>query len=404
MFGKMFEKYARVVPEGRRRAELYGKYVFKVVSYLLTAAASIALIVELVIAGLEEEPTNAVLAVVTATMFVWWAFAATALVGFVRFRTAYNRALAAPCEEGEPEEYSAYRMKLRQERRAELKATGWALILAAAGFIAMVALTIADFSLNPESEDLGLFSYLGIGAFAVGLAVYLVTVISYNNKKAASGDNPVAVAAAEQQAIDAREGRADGYSLKTDTNLASFDYLFPTEEKRLKIKSLREKQVKAVTAALIVSVVAALVVAVMFFSDVFGRDLSGYAVPVSIAMISASVMAASLPFGVKINAVEREQKILLESTPEYELNLAVYRKYESFSKFKGKTLIFASVVALASGFALAALFPDKLWSFASVLAIIVGLLLNNRFVKTLRKEVIPLEREIDEKKSESKTL
>lgn len=172
----------------------------------------------------------------------------------------------------------------------------------------------------------------------------------------------------------------------------------------MKIKSLREKQVKAVTAALIVSVVAALVVAVMFFSDVFGRELSGYAVPVSIAMISASVMAASLPFGVKINAVEREQKILLESTPEYELNLAVYRKYESFSKFKGKTLIFASVVALASGFALAALFPDKLWSFASVLAIIVGLLLNNRFVKTLRKEVIPLEREIDEKKSESKTL
>ena len=157
----MFEKYARVVPEGRRRAELYGKFRFKVVSYLLIAAASIALIVELVIAGLEEDPSNTILAVVTATMFVWWAFAATALVGFVRFRTAYNRALAAPREEGEPEEYSAYRMKLRQERRAELKATGWALILAAAGFIAMVVLTIADFSLNPESEDLGLFSYLG---------------------------------------------------------------------------------------------------------------------------------------------------------------------------------------------------------------------------------------------------
>ncbi len=140
----------------------------------------------------------------------------------------------------------------------------------------------------------------------------------------------------------------------------------------------------------------------MFFSDVFGRDLSGYAVPVSIAMISASVMAASLPFGVKINAVEREQKLILESAPEYELNLAVYRKYESFSAFKGKTLVFALVIALATGFALAALFPDKLWSLACVLVLVAGLAINNYFVKTLRKEVIPLEREIDEKQSRNK--
>lgn len=79
MFGEMFEKYARVVPDGRRRAELYGKYVFKVVSYLLTAAASIALIVELVIAGTEKEPTNAVLAIVGVTVFAWWAFAVMSL-------------------------------------------------------------------------------------------------------------------------------------------------------------------------------------------------------------------------------------------------------------------------------------------------------------------------------------
>ena len=398
----MFEKYARVVPDGRRRAELYGKYVFKVVSYLLTAAASIALIVELVIAGTEKEPTNAVLAIVGVTVFAWWAFAVMSLVGFVRFRTAYKRALASPRGEGEPEEYSAYRLKIRQARRAELKATGWALILAAAGFIAMIALTAADFSLDPESEDLGLLSYIGIAAFAVGLTVYLLTVISYNNKKAASGENPGAVAADERQAIDVREGREQSYSLKNDTNLASLDYLFPTEEKLLKVKSLRQKQAKAVTAALILSVVAALVIAVMFFSDVFGSGLSGYAAPVFMAVVSVCTVTASLPFTLKINAVEREQKLILESAPEYELNLAVYRKYESFSGFKGKTLVFALVIALATGFALAALFPDKLWSLACVLVLVAGLAINNYVVKMLRKEVIPLEREIDEKQSRNK--
>lgn len=404
MFGKMFEKYARVVPNGRRRAELYVKYRFKLVSYFLTAAASVALLVELVMAGLEEEPSDAVLAIVLATFFAWWGFFVMALVGFVRFRSAYKRALDSPREEGEPEEYAAYREKLKHARRAELKATGWALIIAVAGFLAMIALTATDFYLNPESEDLGLYSYLGIGAFAIGLAVYLVRLISYNTKTVAAGKNPEAVTADEQKAIDDYEGREQKYSLKRDVNLASLDYLFPTEELRHKVRLLREKQSKAVTAALIVSVVAALIAAVVLFSDVFGTKLSGFAVPVFIAIVAVCTVAAATPFVVKTDAVEKEQKKLLESTPEFELNLAVYRKYESFSKVKGKTLLFATAISLATGFALAALFPDSLWSAASVLVLVAGLILNNYFVKGLREEVIPLEREIDEKRSENKIL
>ena len=170
----------------------------------------------------------------------------------------------------------------------------------------------------------------------------------------------------------------------------------------LVIAGTEKEPTNAVLAIVGVTVFAWWAFAVMFFSDVFGSGLSGYAAPVFMAVVSVCTVTASLPFTLKINAVEREQKLILESAPEYELNLAVYRKYESFSGFKGKTLVFALVIALATGFALAALFPDELWSLACVLVLVAGLAINNYFVKTLRKEVIPLEREIDEKQSRNK--
>ena len=127
----------------------------------------------------------------------------------------------------------------------------------------------------------------------------------------------------------------------------------------------------------------------------FRQNLSGYAYPVFLSILAVGVFAATLPFVLQLGKLEKQQKIQLESNPAYAKNLAIYRKYEQFSKVKGKVIIICLLLSIIVGFMLAVLFPDAAWSVFSVILIFAGAFLNNKFVAELRKEVRPIEDEIE---------
>ncbi|HIR39875.1 MAG TPA: hypothetical protein IAB90_05785 [Candidatus Coproplasma stercoripullorum] len=93
--------------------------------------------------------------------------------------------------------------------------------------------------------------------------------------------------------------------------------------------------------------------------------------------------------------IEKRQKAELETNPAYARNLEWYKLYENFSKFKGKVYIIFIAAGIVLGWVLAALFPSSVWSLFMLAPIIAGLLINNALVKDLRKNAIPIEREID---------
>lgn len=89
------------------------------------------------------------------------------------------------------------------------------------------------------------------------------------------------------------------------------------------------------------------------------------------------------------------QKRELESNPEYAKNLEWYNLNDNFHKFNGKIYFICLAVAIVLGWVLAILFPHDLWSLLAFVPIIIVVVINNKFVKDLRKKAIPIENEID---------
>lgn len=270
------------------------------------------------------------------------------------------------------------------------------------GVVLMILLIVIDTIQAPESED---FGPAGVAGIIVGImfTVAGIFILTFSKQRISSGEGAAANGRNVEEIIDDAQGRKQGYSLQTDANLQSLKYLFPNPELRGKAEELRRKQGKYIIVALIVSTFAGLLTALLFFSSLVlsvGAP-SGYGVPFFVTLVFVAVFCTVLPSAVQLDRLEKLQKKELDENPEYALNRKIYAEYEAHSKIKGKVLPIAYGLSIIAGFAIAAALPDRLWSLCSVIPLIVGLYLNTRFVAQLRKKVIPIEREIDEKEAAS---
>ena len=397
MIRKMFEQYSRVVPNGLKRERLYKKYRSKVAAQILFVVFSLAFIIEtFAMADAIIAENGTAMAVYALTMILWIVSVVWAIIAVVRFRAAYSAALNAPPEEGEMPEISAYRGKVADEKRATLKKTGWALALLIAGVVVFLALLVTDVIRDPESEDIGTLTWIGIVVFAVTLFVYMMARSFAQNKRAAEGETLEQKVSDDLKAIDETEGREHPYKLDEDKNLTSFKYIFPTPELYAEVSALSAKRQKKAGIAVIVSGAVGLVLAFTLLTGwILDVNLAGLIFPVLVTIIFASAVLAGLKETLRMVKTEKRQKALLESDPALALNYEIYKKYDEFSKIKGKILYISVILSIVVGFVLGGVLPGAPWSLLSIIILLAGVYLNNFFVKKLRKDCIPLEREID---------
>ena len=399
MFEKLFVKYARAVSNEQERRKLYRLFCARTISEIIFLAVCVAVIFEALFysdAIDAAQISDWQFIMLGVTLALWLVSGIVALVLWLTFRSAYKKILDRPDSASEMPEVASYRRKTREGSASAKKSLRWAAVVLAAGIVAMIAMVVADFVLNPEAEGLGILSYAGIGVFAVCLFIFLLALSFSQFKKTAEGDTVEMRTAGEARAIDLVQGREHKYSLQEDKNAQTYRFLFPDDDLFRKAEDVRKKQVKISVYAAVIFCVIGVVVAVLFFlPQVFGQNLSGYAYPVFLTILAVGVFAATLPCVLQLVRLEKQQKIQLESNPAYAKNLAIYRKYEQFFKVKGKVMIICLLLSVIVGYVLAALFPDAAWSVFAVILIFAGAFINNKFVTDLRKEVRPIEDEIE---------
>lgn len=400
-----FARYSRVISDEYERKAMFRLYCAKVAVYAAFIFLAVVFLIEILVFTEESSPEvlDAFFAVYGVTMFLVCATGIASLVLSIKFKKAYKRIIERAPLDGEMREVTEYRARenanakdLRKPRRAGMLAI-------VVGLIAMITLVVLDAINNPDSDD---FGALGIAGIVVGIAFVVagMMIFVFTGQRAVSTAKPASYATENaDEVIDRAQGREYRYSLQNDSNLQSLKYLFPNPELRWKAEELRRKQGKSITVALIISTFAGLLTVLLFFSSLIPSvgAPSGYGVPFFVTLVFVAVICSALPYGVKLDKLEKLQKKELEENPEYALNLKIYREYEAHSKIKGKVLPIAYGLSIIAGFAIAAALPDKLWSLCCVIPLIAGLYLNTRFVTQLRKKVIPLEREIDVKEAAS---
>ena len=408
MFEKFFTKYARAVSDDIERARLYKLYCAKTIARISFFILCIAIIAEsLMFSDWMAEGTNDVPFIVFGfTLLFWFAAAIASLALWIRFRSTYRKILSREPSETDMPEVVSYRQKIREEKKSNKKAMLFSIVLLIASIVFMIVAVGVDVVQNPDSDDLGIWSNVGIGVFAVCLFVFFMSLFFLQYKKAAEGNTVEMQTAEEAKAIDAAQGREHKYSLQEDKNAQTYRYLFPNEELCRQAESARKKMTKATRISVVASCVIGITVNLIFFSSyVFDWQLQGYAYPVFMTILFAGVLVGTLPYKRQINALEKRQKLELETCPEFEKNLAIYRKYEAFSKVKGKVLDIFYLSALILSYVLAAIFPNKLWSVLPVaILLLIGLALNFKFVTDLRKEVRCIEEEIDREREKELPL
>ncbi|MBO8423768.1 MAG: hypothetical protein IAB16_01910, partial [Firmicutes bacterium] len=350
--------------------------------------------------GSAPEVSDTFFAVYGVTMFLTSVAGITAFALSIKFRRAFNGIISrAPASDELPavNEYRAKTFAAAKARNGSRKA-GVAVIIS--GVVLMILLIVIDTIQAPESEDFGPACVAGI-IVGIIFTVAGIFILTFSKQRISSGDGAAANGRNVEEIIDDAQGRKQGYSLQTDANLQSLKYLFPNPELRGKAEELRRKQSKHTTVALIVSTFAGLLTALLFFSSLVlsvGAP-HGYGVPFFVTLVFVAVFCTVLPSAVQLDRLEKLQKKELDENPEYALNRKIYAEYEAHSKIKGKVLPIAYCLSIIAGFAIAAALPDRLWSLCSVIPLMAGLYLNSFFVTQLRKKVIPIEREIDEKEA-----
>lgn len=399
MLKNLFAKYARAVSDERLRAELYNKFRFKVISLVVFLVLCVAMLVECFFFDTITDPAQFEAAVVAfgITLLLWLAAAVAWIVSAIKFRLTYREILSAPAYAGEMPEVVSYRGKVRSAGKLT-KPVIVGIIFLAAGIIFMIAAIFYDVFTNPDSEELGLLTNISIYVFAACLLVFLLAVYFSSYKKSAEGKTVELQTEGESIAIDAAQGREHKYSLREDNNARSLRYLFPDENLRKEAEDIRAKMQKTSLIAVIASAVVALVLCgALFLPFICGFEWSGYCIPIIYVAVAAAAIISSLPYGRKLAKLEKLQKEQLESDPALELNLRVYRLYEAYSKGKGRAIYICCAVALILAILFAALFPETLISLVSIVAMWAGIILNYVFLSQLRKQCLPIEREIDQK-------
>ena len=395
MIERMFAKYARAVSDEDERRKLYRLYCAKVV----LAAIFYVLCIALIITALsipESEQFTVYDGILLGILAAWLISAVLALAVTLTFRSRYRAILNRPASPEEMPEVASYRSKVSDDKKSAFKSLWWAWAIFAACAIFMIAAIAVETAQNPDSQEFGPWGIAGTAVFAVGMLVLFFALIIYNTKKTQEGATVEMRTAAEAQAIDEAQGREHKYSLEADRNANNLRYLFPDEQLYAQVDALKRKYNKITLWSVIISCVIAVVVDIVIFSDmVFEFNLEGYAMPVLMTIILLAVYLSVLPTALKIEKLEKAQKAQLESNPAYAKNLEIYKKYEEFSRFKGKIYIIILAATVVIGYVLAVLFPDELWSYLTIIPLLAGLFVHTKLYTGLRKQVKPLEDEID---------
>lgn len=393
MFKNSFAKYARAVCDEGERRGLYRLFCIKQIARLILLILSVIVLAELLILGdaISAEDSYAII-IFGVTLIVWFAVAIATVVFWLVFRSVYNGILKRPVSQNEPPEVAEYRQKTLQNNE---KSAGKSRICAALlilGFVALVGFIAADVALHPDTDDMGYFSLIGIIIFGACVLAYLFVRI-YAESKRQKFEKQSDDEAAQ---IDSLQGREHVYSLQNDKNTDSIFYLIPNPVLRERCERERSKYGKIVVISAIISaLVAAVIIAVVFSGLVFDFNISGYATPFFIFMAFAAASLSGIGCQRRISVIEKQQREEFLTNPEYAKNAQIYAMYENYGKLKGKTILICTVASLIISLILGILFPTEPWSLLTLILIIAGIILQNKFLSDLRKSVIPIEREID---------
>lgn len=398
MFEKFFAKYARAVQDEARRCALYRLYAVKAVLFIISMALSLAVIVEAcVVAALPEDKLPFALAIAFLVTLALWLICGAALIAVTLvFRSRYNAILNLPASEGELPEVTAYRQKTAQGRRAAFKRLWWTWAVFGVCIAAFIVCLVMETIYN-TGDDLGAWGIASSVLLAVGILTVILGYGIYKNVNLQKGQTTEQQTAAEAEAIDSAQGRKHSYDLQSDPNIGTYKYLFPNRRLYAAAEEIRRKYSKLTLVVGIVLAIAAIaVITVLYSPEITGADVKGYAVPAAFTLLFGGLLVCTLPANIKLTALEREQKRELEENPEYAKYYEWYKLYSGFARFKGKIYLIFIAVSVILAWVLAAVLPATLCSALSLIPLIGGLLLNQALVKGLRRQAIPIEREIDE--------
>ena len=402
MFENLFAKYARAISDENKRRELYAMYRLKIISLAIFLVLSIAMLVETFVFDPITDPKllDIAFAVFGVTMLLWLVSAAVWLVCAIKFRLRYRAILNAPASAGEMPEVVSYRAKVRAGRKLTKPVIAGIIALVAGGAFLIFAIFYDTFT-SPDSQELGFLTNIAIYIFAVCFAAFLLLIFFSEYSKASAGRTTEMQTESESAAIDAASGRVHRYSLKSDKNAQSYRYLFPDESLRGEAEVVKARMQKFTTIAAMSSAIASLVLCgVLFAPFICAFEWSGYSVPIVITVITIAVVCAVIPFVKSLKRLEEEQKLQLESNPDFSLNLQIYRLYEAYSKGKGRVIYIFYALAAVLSYVLAALFPRTMLSLVGIIPLFIGIALNYVFVSQLRKSCLPIEEQIDKKARE----
>lgn len=396
MFKKWFAKYARAVSDERERELLYKWYRAKtVVSIIFYVLGILAYVLALALEPyINQKWAIIVLAVV---LFSWVGFATASLCLWLSFKSMYKSILNRPAYPGEMPEVTSYRQKVVQDKKSTFKSLWWAWVIFGICVVGFIACMVVEAIQNPDGETVGTlgtvsFFVLLAGALTIALAYIINATIKQQQGKTFEQQTE-----GEASKIDQAQGRKHEYNVQSDPNLQTFKYIFPNKQLYDEAEAVRKKYSKIITIGVIVFATIAIIGTIILVASqsIFGKNITGYAMPVAFTAICGSAIIFSLPLKFKMDDVEKRQKAELETNPDYAKNLEWYRLYENFHKFKGKIYLIFHAVSLVLSWVLAILFPSSAWSLLSIVPMVIGLIINNKLVKELRQKAIPIEREID---------
>ena len=399
MFERRFAKYARAVSDEGERRLLCKKYEAKNIALIIFYVLCAALLVGIILLD-KFVGENWALALVTiiAMFFAWVVSAVVAFILWLSFRRAYREILDRPARSDEMPEVASYRQKVVQDKKSTFRKLWWAWLVFVICAVAFVALIAVETIKNPDGEEMGVFGSVGTLVLLAGVLTlffaYLINAVLKQQKGKAIEQQT----ASEAAAIDRAQGRKSVYDIQSDMNIQidkMYTYLFPDETLRERAHAERKRRTKILTAASVIFVVMSIVALTVFLRFY----LQGYLMPVVFTLLFGGTSLLSVCMGGKLKAIESEQKKELESKREYAKHLEWYNLNDKFHKRNLKILFISLAVCIALGWVLAILFPHDLWSLLAFVPIIIVAVINNKFVKDLRKKVIPIENEIDRQKA-----
>ncbi len=400
MFENRFAKYARAISDEAERKWLYKKYVAKNIALIIFYALCLIFIVAAIALDDRLEVTDIVL---IALFSAWVISGIVTLCLWLTFKRAYKAIINRPATQGETPEVTAYRQKVVQDKRSNFKKLWWAWLVFGVCVVAFIACMVMEAIENPDGDYLTVWGNIGFWVLLAGALTLVLAYILNSALKQQQGKLFEQQTAQEAEVIDRAQGRKVKYNILSDVNAREekmYEYLFPNTELRAEANRERKRRTKIIiVGSIIITVIAAAAFVLLICSEyLFGKNIFAYACPVVLTVVFGGIIILSLATGGRLKAIEKRQNAELEANPTYAKNLEWYRLYKGFYKFKGRIILIFVAAGIALSWVLCVIFPSSWWSVLSVVPMVVGLALNNIFVKDMRKKALVIEREIDEQR------